>query len=88
MTRYATAFKTVLGLALSASMSATAIAGPKNVSSSPREVIQNFPGNIQGHSFIRNDGNYGLAVHEFNKGVTTHYVIDKRTGAVLSTWKQ
>jgi hypothetical protein len=77
----------VLGFMGAAALSAAASAAPpvrsKNVSQSPRETIYNLPGNVQYHGFIRNDGNYGLVIHNYNQGTTQHFIVDSRTGALL-----
>jgi hypothetical protein len=67
---------------ISSTAFADAPAAGKNISNSPRETIVNYPGNIQYHAFIRNDGSYGVVKHDYNKGVVEHYVIDPRTGLV------
>jgi hypothetical protein len=74
----------ILGL-VAASIGSPAVAQRfgRNVSNSPRETIQYLPGGTRIHSFIREDGKYGLVIRNENKGTVDHYVIDPRTGITL-----
>src|SRR5258708_6708747 len=84
MNRYVTVSMLALATLVATAISGPALAGNpvlgKNVSKSPREVIVNHPGNVQNHSFIRNDGNFGLTIHNFNKGTVEQFKIDRITG--------